>query len=123
MHVLIVEDEFIITQTMQYDLEMNGFIVCGIAATGEKAIAIAEKEKPDLIIMDINLNGTLNGIDTAKRILKFLQPEIIFMTGYESSDFEEKVKQVEYTAFLNKPIDVEMILPLIKKVDQRNEKI
>ncbi|MCF7794458.1 MAG: response regulator [Candidatus Cloacimonetes bacterium] len=115
MQVLIVEDEFIIAQAMQYDLEMSGFTVCGIAATGDDAIRIAEQNKLDLILMDVNLNGDLDGIDTAKRILKTQQPEIIFMTGYESSDIEERVKQLKYTAFLNKPIDVEMILPLIKK--------
>lgn len=120
-HILIVEDEFIIAQALKFDLEENGISVCGIAARGDNAIELAKQHKPDLIMMDISINGDMDGIDTAKRILQTQQTKIVFMTGYENSDFKERIKQFKHNHFLSKPVDVEMILSLIKKTDNSED--
>jgi DNA-binding NarL/FixJ family response regulator len=81
--VLIVEDEAIVASDYKIMLEKAGFKVIGIADTSSEAFANAKKEKPDIILMDINLIGEVSGIETAKIIYDLYQPEIVFITGYE----------------------------------------
>jgi DNA-binding response OmpR family regulator len=81
--VLIVEDEAIPAKDYQIMLENAGFKVLGIAVTSAEAIAIADKEKPDIILMDINLKGEDSGIDAARTIYDSYKPEIVFITGLE----------------------------------------
>jgi len=81
--VLIVEDEAIAAKDYKRMLEKSGFIVVGVADTSESAIGLAKKEKPDIILMDINLKGEVSGIESAKIIYDNYHPEIIFITGFE----------------------------------------
>ena len=81
--VLIVEDEAIVAQDYKTIIEKAGFIVIGIVDTSSEAFAMAQKEKPDIILMDINLTGEVSGIETAKIIYNLYKPEIIFITGFE----------------------------------------
>jgi two-component SAPR family response regulator len=99
--VLIVEDEAIVAKDYKIMLEKAGFIVIGIADTSSEAFALAKKDKPDIIIMDINLKGEVSGIETAKIIYDFYKPEIVFITG-----FEEEVllfADIQYK-YIRKPI-------------------
>lgn len=120
MKIQIVEDEYIIARSVELDLESYGYTVCGIAADGETAIKLARQNTPAIILMDINLAGEIDGIETASRILDFLDTTIIFMTGYAGKDFEERISKVKHKAYLNKPVDIEMILPLM--VDEKGDK-
>jgi CheY-like chemotaxis protein len=81
--ILIVEDEAIAAQDYKMMLENAGFSVVGIVDTSTEAIAIANKEKPDIILMDINLKGEFSGIDAARIIYDSYKPEIVFITGFE----------------------------------------
>ena len=80
--ILLVEDEAIVAQYLSLELELEGYEVCGYVATGEEAIQKALEEKPDLILMDINILGDIDGIQAAEEILKHRYIPIIFMTGY-----------------------------------------
>ena len=81
--ILIVEDEAIPAKDYQIIVENAGFKVVGIATTSTEAIAIANKEKPNIILMDINLKGEDSGIDAARAIYNSYEPEIVFITGLE----------------------------------------
>jgi CheY-like chemotaxis protein len=81
--ILIVEDEAIPAKDYQIIVENAGFKVVGIATTSTEAIAIANKEKPNIILMDINLKGEDSGIDAARAIYNSYGPEIVFITGLE----------------------------------------
>jgi CheY-like chemotaxis protein len=66
--ILIVEDEFIVAYEIQQTLEDRGFTVCGMVASGEAAVITAERERPDCVLMDVNVRGTIGGIEAARRI-------------------------------------------------------
>lgn len=66
--ILIVEDERVVAWNLQTSLEKLGYVVAGNIASGEKAVDLAEKLKPDLILMDIRLQGSMDGIEAAARI-------------------------------------------------------
>ncbi|OQB53532.1 MAG: Transcriptional regulatory protein AfsQ1 [Candidatus Aminicenantes bacterium ADurb.Bin147] len=79
--ILIVEDEIIIAMEIQVRLESAGFAVCGLASSGEKAIALAREKNPDLVLMDITLKGPLDGLETAGRIQAEKDIPVIFLSA------------------------------------------
>jgi two-component system, response regulator PdtaR len=114
--IMLVEDEALIAQYLKMELELEGFHICACVSTGEDAVKKAETEHPDLILMDINLAGDMDGITAVKRILD-RQPEIqiIFMTGFSRIDFIEQLNQlhISHLTILQKPVEVDMIKPLV----------
>lgn len=66
--ILIVEDESIVALDIQARLKHLGYQVVGIADSGEEAIKLAGTEKPDLALMDIRLNGYMDGVETAQHL-------------------------------------------------------
>jgi two-component system, response regulator PdtaR len=113
--ILLVEDEAIIAQYLSLELELEGHEVCGYVATGEEAIQKALSEKPDLILMDINLLGEMDGIQAAEKILEYNYIPIIFMTGYSKLEFTSRAQKLNPLGYFNKPIEVEILSPLIEK--------
>lgn len=105
MKVLIVEDEVIIALSLRKDLQRDGHDVCGIVGSGEEAIRVAGEERPELILMDINLDGAMNGLEAAGRIREFLRCQIIYLTGYSDNEVIKKGLVDEGARFLQKPID------------------
>lgn len=103
--VLIVEDDEIIQKLIEYRLHAPGYTVCGKADTGEGAIFSAMHTKPDVILMDINLKGTFDGIDAAKIIRKSLSPSIIFLTAFTDDSIIQRVKEVHPEGFIEKPFN------------------
>ncbi len=104
-NVLIVEDDKIIQKLIEYRLHALGYTVCGKADTGEGAIFSAMHTKPDVILMDINLKGTVDGIDAAKIIRKSLSPSIIFLTAFTDDSIIQRVKEVHPEGFIEKPFN------------------
>ena len=102
-NILIVEDQAIVSMTIETQLQELGYMVAGIASTGEEAINQARKKKPDLILMDVNLGGGIDGITTAEQIGLFLDSPIIYLTAYSD---EETVRRASLTGpftYLTKP--------------------
>ncbi|RAI55932.1 PhyR family response regulator anti-anti-sigma factor [Roseicella frigidaeris] len=80
--VLIIEDEPIIALDIQELVERCGHSVVGIAATEAEAVALAEAERPGLVLADINLGAGGDGANAVARILKHLTAPVIFVTAY-----------------------------------------
>ena len=68
--VLVVEDDEVILTIEKWRLSNLGFDVCGEAGTGEDALECAAKMQPDIVLMDISLNGEMEGTETARQIKK-----------------------------------------------------
>ncbi|MEI6842714.1 MAG: response regulator, partial [Methanomicrobiales archaeon] len=101
--ILIVEDQAIVSMTIESQLQELGYKVAGIASSGEEAINQARMKTPDLILMDINLGGGIDGITTAEHIGLFLDSPIIYLTAYSD---EETVRRASLTGpftYLTKP--------------------
>ena len=103
--ILIIEDEPIIAADLQDRLEGLGYKVVGPVAVGEEAIGLIEgtAQPPDLIIMDIQLEGEWDGIETTRRIRQKHDLPIIFLTSNSDDATFTRAKQVNPQAFLSKP--------------------
>ncbi len=104
---LVVEDSSITAKDLKMSLEDLGYIVTAMAASGEDAIKKVDNERPDLILMDIKLEGKMDGIDTANRInteLHFIP--IIYLTGFTDKEMVNRAKITEAFGYLLKPYRV-----------------
>jgi CheY-like chemotaxis protein len=113
LNILIVEDEAIIALGIQMELEMAGYGICQVVATGEAAIACVAQNPPDLVLMDNRLAGEMDGIAAARVILAAHPLPIIFMTGYAADDIRQQAQSLNPYGYLVKPIRVYEIEPLI----------
>ncbi|MDZ8066062.1 MAG: response regulator [Nostoc sp. DedQUE08] len=101
--ILVVEDEAIVAKDLQYRLNKFGYIVPAIASSGEEAINIAREISPDLVLMDIKLKGSMDGIEAAEEIYKRLDIPVIYLTAYADENTLERAKITEPFAYLLKP--------------------
>ncbi|MCG8337939.1 MAG: response regulator, partial [Proteobacteria bacterium] len=102
--ILVVEDDAIIVFKLKHTLENLGYNVVGTADTGEKAIDFAFRESPELILMDIRLKGSMDGIQAAGQIREKLDVPIIFMTAYSDEDKIKRAKKTLPYGYLLKPV-------------------
>ncbi|MBT4576488.1 MAG: response regulator [Candidatus Cloacimonetes bacterium] len=112
--ILIAEDDVIVSQQLQMGLESLGYDVCDSVFCGEDAIIKAEENFPDLIIMDINLAGMIDGIDAAKEIIDNLQIPIIFMTSYSNIKFLFRAVHLKKVQYLEKPLIMKNLRSVIE---------
>lgn len=105
INILIVEDEAIVAMDLAVRLQRLNFNIVGKAATGKAAIEAFEREPADLILMDINLRGDIDGIETAQAIHLIKPTPIIYLTAQTDTSTIERVKQTLPAAYLTKPFD------------------
>jgi two-component system, response regulator PdtaR len=109
-NILIVEDSEPVAILMASLLQENNYNVTDIVDTGEEAITKVKKYSPDLILMDIELNGKIDGIETAKMINSTVELPIIFVTGSKDTKNLERIKEVAPFAYLTKPFKTNDLL-------------
>ncbi len=102
--LLIVEDDGILAANLEDMLTRLGYTVLGPVATGEEAISLIDHHQADLVLMDIELAGTLNGIQSAEILTRFSDVPIIFLTGYSQDPLLEQAKSVGPYGYLIKPV-------------------
>lgn len=103
VRILIVEDEFIISEKLARNLRGIGYIILGIVCSGEEAVKAAKDGNPDIIIMDIKLEGELDGIETAREISKTNPVPLIYLTGLTDNNTFARAKKTSPASFLTKP--------------------
>jgi len=103
--ILIVEDEGIQAMNTKLTLLRMGYEVLPIAISGKSAVELAEKHRPDLILMDIRLRGKMDGVEAAGIIRKNLTVPIIFISAYVDEQTTERYRKTQPVAFLEKPVD------------------
>jgi PAS domain S-box-containing protein len=101
--ILIVEDELVVAQDLQDTLTALGFTVCGLARTGAEALQAAREQAPDLVLMDIRLEGGMDGTQAANRIKAELGLPIVFLTSYLDETAISQAKSSEPFGYLIKP--------------------
>jgi DNA-binding NarL/FixJ family response regulator len=101
-----VEDEALIALGLQAELETLGFDVCGLAANTNQAISCAINDRPDVVIMDIYLNGARDGIEAARWLREMFGVPIVFVTAYsDDTGMQQRIKQqVPDAPVLSKPL-------------------
>ena len=103
--ILIVEDEKIIAEDIKSTLVKFNYKISDIVGNGEKAIKKAKELKPDLILMDIMIEGSINGIEAAKRINREFEIPIVFLTAYSDEKILEQAAESSPFGYLIKPFD------------------
>ena len=103
--ILIVEDEAIVAEQLAFILERNGYKISGRPSSGRKAIQMAKKSRPDLMLVDVRIEGDLNGIETAIVIQSHFEEAIptVFLTAFPEKQFPVLAALDPYI-YLNKPI-------------------
>jgi DNA-binding response OmpR family regulator len=118
--ILLVEDERILAMALRQELVRLGFEVVGTASNGLDAISKARENNPDLIIMDISIDGDMNGIQTAFEISCFSKVQVVYLTG--EADAETKLKALatpNACGYLTKPLNTKELLGLMETLAVR----
>jgi two-component system cell cycle sensor histidine kinase/response regulator CckA len=103
--ILIVEDENIVAKDIQNTLKSLGYLVAGIAASGEDAIQKAGATRPDLVLMDIMLRGYQDGVEAAQRIQAQHNIPVVYLTAYTDDKTLQRAKITEPYGYILKPFE------------------
>jgi len=103
IRILIVEDEPIIAADLADRLIEMGYDIAGQCSSGEEALELVQRIQPDLILMDIQLDGALDGIETAAQITRKQNIPLIFLTSNSDDSTFDRAKATMPAAFLSKP--------------------
>src|SRR5689334_7729963 len=101
--ILVVEDQGIVAADIARGLEDAGYEIAGVATSGESAILKASGSCPDLVLMDIRLNGSMDGIETAGLLQEQFDVPVIYLTALADRGTLDRAKKTEPMAFLLKP--------------------
>ncbi|MDP3483900.1 MAG: response regulator, partial [Methanobacteriaceae archaeon] len=119
--VMVVEDESIVAIDISQRLDSLGYEVSATVSSGEKAIEMAEKTKPDIILMDIVLKGNIDGIEAAEVIGEKFKIPIVYLTAYSD---EKTLKRAKYTGpfgYIIKPFEDRELHSVIEVALYKNE--
>ena len=119
--ILIVEDEVIIALDLKKTLCDLGYSFIKIVTSGEEAVKVAEEMRPDLILMDIKLQGNLNGIEAGEIIRSKFNTSIIYITAYSDKKTIRSINGMNSPLYVSKPFVNEEICKLIEKVFPENK--
>ncbi|MCA9970035.1 MAG: response regulator [Anaerolineales bacterium] len=119
--IFIVEDESIVALDLQNRLRRLGYDIVGSATAGETAVAQAAALKPDLVMMDIQLKGEMDGITAAQTIRSQMDVPIIFLTAYADEATLQRAKQVTPYGYLLKPFQERELHTTISMALYRHE--
>ena len=115
LRVLIVEDEFFISLEMQSLLQTLGHIVVGVAVSAEQAVQLAQRDQPDVALVDVRLIGPRDGIEAAEEIFNRFGVPSLFVTANADPQTRARAQRVRPLGFLEKPVNVQRL-----KVGLRN---
>lgn len=105
LNILIVEDQALIAEDMRSCLEEFGYGVTAVCNSGEEALISCKKTPPDLILMDIDLAGMLDGIETTTTLKKFYDIPVIYLTNFDDKETLERAKETKPASYLLKPFE------------------
>jgi len=111
--VLVVEDERIISLEIRLILQKLGYEVVGSLQSGDQVLEKVKTLNPDLILMDIMLEGDTDGIQTIEEVRKVSDVPVIYMTAYSDHNTRERANATNPTNFLVKPIPMKILEEIV----------
>jgi CheY-like chemotaxis protein len=115
---LIVEDETLVAMGLVAEMHALGFDTCDLAADGQEAFLQAMNDQPDLVLMDVNLEGGREGIEAARWLREVCDIPVIFVTAYTDPDTVQRIhEQVPGAPVLAKPLDRQRLAKAVAEVD------
>jgi signal transduction histidine kinase len=132
--VMVVEDERIVALNLERRLTKLGYEISSLATSGSQALQAIERDKPDVVLMDVNIEGEIDGIETASRIPDAYNIPVIYLTAYSEEATLQRARDTRPYGFLLKPISerelhaaIQMVLErrradtLVRESEQRQE--
>lgn len=116
MKILIVEDELIVAENIATILENAGYEVSGMADNADEAIKLVKEHSPTLLICDIYIKGSLNGIELNKELKSVSNFPVIYLTAYGDKKTIESASETEPIAYLVKPFTEKQLLATVNMV-------
>lgn len=105
VRILIVEDEALTAEDLRHTLMGFGYRISGIIGSGEEAVRVAREDGPSLVLMDIMLQGEMDGIEAARQIQAESHIPVIFLTAYSDTETIEKLKFAGSYGYILKPFE------------------
>jgi DNA-binding NarL/FixJ family response regulator len=121
--VMIVEDEVIVAEDLRRNLQACGYDVLGYAVDGEEAVNMALRVMPDLILMDVFLDGNLDGIAAARTISQTIDVSIIFVSGHSTDSLVDEVVRSGADSYIVKPFQLGQVTSAIKLALHRRREV
>ena len=126
LKILIVEDDSVSALLLQRALEKNAHQIVGIADTGEKALEILEENFVDIVMMDINLAGELDGIKTTEIINEKYDIPVVYLSASSDAETLNKVVGTNPSAYVIKPFNIRelnMVIELAIFKDRKEKEL
>ncbi len=115
---IIIEDNFIIGLYIRRQLEKSNVRVVATIDRGEDLAAMVREHHPDVLLIDVNLGGPMDGIDAASELPGDLKPALIFITGTSDKNICERILKLNPLGLLSKPIDMETFRNILSKIEK-----
>jgi CheY-like chemotaxis protein len=114
--IYLVEDERLVAQDLREILESHGYQVIGNATSGTEAIEEIKQLHPDVVIMDVRIEGELNGIEVAIIVQSHFQKPVpvVFLTGFSEQTFDY-LKVIEDYIYINKPFKEHILIAAVQR--------
>jgi signal transduction histidine kinase len=119
--ILLVEDERIVAHHLRRQLTNLGYEVAAIAANGQQALQLIEQQRPALVLMDINIEGDIDGIETASRVPEDYHIPVIYLTAYSEEATLERARATRPYGYLLKPFAERELHATIQMALERRE--
>ena len=108
-HVLVVDDEFLISNLLTAYVEEMGLQVCGVATTADDAARLAREHRPAVVLMDVRLQGDKDGVDAALAIHDTVGSKVIFITGSSEPATMARISLDHPSSVLFKPVTEQQV--------------
>jgi PAS domain S-box-containing protein len=118
---MIVEDDRVIARDIRTQVSRMGHSVVGMTGSGEEAVTLAAAEEPDLVLMDIRLEGEMDGIEAAQRIRSKNRIPVVFLTAYGNEEIMRRASLTEPFGYLLKPFDEPQMRTVIQMALYKRE--
>lgn len=116
MKIFIVEDDKIQSLILEMMVKKLGLLHIGTEAYGEDAVRQILEEKPDIVLLDVMLKDSFNGIDVAKEITNVYDPVIIYITGNSDDKHKSRAEEFGFHDFIAKPISMFTLKETIQSI-------
>lgn len=113
--ILVVEDEALVGMEIQESLQNAGYRVPEVVITSESVMPAIVKHKPDLVIMDINLNSFIDGVSAVQRMKILGNTPVLYLTAYRDDETRKRALSTEPAGYLVKPISEEILIDSVSK--------
>jgi two-component system, response regulator PdtaR len=117
--VLIVEDQYLVAHDSEYHLRSAGFDCVGLASSAEQAVALAEKARPDIVVMDIRLATARDGVAAALDIFQRFGIRSLFTSGHADEGTREQAVAAHPLGWLSKPYTPQALIAAVQSASEQ----